>query len=92
MLSELIESLDSDEDGTISESELTTLLEELTAEADENSDVEELFASYDADEDGSLDTEELGSLMESVLGPPPPPPDMQQAISAYGRQSEETST
>lgn len=62
---ELFKSVDSDEDGSISEEELTTAL----SQNDQTSglDAKELFKLLDSDEDGSVTESELKSALEQMF-------------------------
>lgn len=62
---ELFKSVDSDEDGSISEDELTTAL----SQNDQTSsvDAKELFKLLDADEDGSITESELKSALQTMF-------------------------
>jgi len=96
---------DSDSDGLVSSTELSTLTAGIEKITGNNINVADAMSSYDANGDGSLSGEELSGLMssqgfnpaqitdgqgeESSMMPPPPP--MQQAISAYGQNSSDDS-
>lgn len=67
--------VDEDADGVVSESELSTLMDEMSEVSGTELDAEELLAEFDEDGDG-LDASEMDSLMADLhetLGPPPPP-------------------
>lgn len=82
----VFESVDSDNDGTISESEFDTLNQGISAVT--GSELSS-FLDYDTDEDGVLNASELRSVMdEAGFQPPPPPPG--QVISAYENQQGES--
>ena len=66
--------LDTDSSGGVGESELTSMLEEMSATSGTEISVSDSMDNYDSDGDGSLSEDELGSLMGELhekLGPPP---------------------
>jgi len=68
--------VDEDADGAVSQSELDTLIEEMSEVSGTDLDAEELLTEFDEDEDGTLSGNEMDSLMADLhetLGPPPPP-------------------
>lgn len=74
---EMFNKIDSDGDGSISESELTSLQENMTARSGQSVDLVSNMTDFDADGDGLLSQDEMGGLMQSKreeLGPPPGPP------------------
>ena len=81
----VFDSVDSDTDGTVSESEFETLAQgilEVTGSEQSSS-----FGDFDTDGDGVLNTAELRSVMdEAGFEPPPPPP--QEVVSAYESQQD----
>lgn len=80
----IYEAVDTDGDGSVSESEFTTLTEGLLEIT--GSSISSSFSDYDTDGDGSLSGEELKSVMDdSGIAPPPPPPE--QVSAAYEAQS-----
>lgn len=62
---DLFKSVDSDEDGSISEDELTTAL--AANEQTSSLDAKELFKLLDSDEDGSVTEAELKSALETMF-------------------------
>ena len=93
---------DSDGNGSVSQTELTTLAEGIEDVTGKTINVEETFASFDANQDGGLSGEELLEMMnESGFTPPemgsgeesgsgmmpPPPLSSEQALTAYGQNS-----
>ncbi len=62
---ELFKSVDSDEDGSISEEELTTALSQ--SEQTSGLDASELFKLLDSDENGSITAVELKSALETMF-------------------------
>ncbi|MGC3957820.1 MAG: EF-hand domain-containing protein [Verrucomicrobiota bacterium] len=62
---DLFKSVDSDEDGSISEAELTTALS--ANEQTSSLDAKELFKLLDSDEDGSVTEAELKSALETMF-------------------------
>ncbi len=62
---------DTDSDGTVSETELSTLVNSLEEITGYSIDLEDALSIYDTDEDGSLNGEELRGLMESSGIAPP---------------------
>lgn len=81
----VFDSVDSDTDGTVSESEFETLAQgilEITGSEQSSS-----FGDFDTDGDGVLNAAELRSVMdEAGFEPPPPPP--QEVVSAYESQQD----
>jgi hypothetical protein len=96
---------DKDRDGLVSGSELETLAKGIEEITGTSIDVDAALSNFDADEDGALSGEELKGFMESngftppgmfqddkgeaLRKPPPPPPSSEQALSAYGENSED---
>lgn len=81
--------VDSDSDGSISETEYNTLTEGILEVT--GSELSSSFLDFDADGDGVLNGSELRAVLdEAGFAPPPPPP--QQVISAYEAQSGEDTT
>lgn len=72
---DLFKSVDSDEDGSISEDELTTALSE--NEQTSSLDAKELFKLLDSDEDGNISEAELKSALETMF-------DLQRAGDSGG--------
>ncbi|OPY09037.1 MAG: EF hand [Syntrophus sp. PtaB.Bin001] len=64
---DLFSKTDTDSSGGISESELETLAEQLSAATDSSIDAEEVLSTYDADDDGELSGEELKSFLDATM-------------------------
>ena len=100
---DVFQTTDSDRNGLVSKSELETLAKGIE-HTGASIDVDAALSNFDADEDGALSGEELKGFMESngfappgmfqdgkgeaLRMPPPPPPSSEQALSAYGENSE----
>lgn len=70
--------IDTDGDGGISQSELTTLVEDFTEKTGETIAIDDdTIATYDTDGDGQLSAEELKAFMDENA---PPPPEMTSAM------------
>lgn len=80
--------VDSDSDNSISESEYNTLTEGILEVT--GSQLSSSFLDFDSDEDGRLNGSELRSVLDEAGFAPPPPP--QQVIEAYEIQSGEDAT
>lgn len=93
---------DSDGNGSVSQTELTTLVEGIEEVTGNTIDVEKALSSFDADQDGGLSGEELLTMMQgygftppemesgeesSSSMMPPPPPSSDQVLTAYGQNS-----
>lgn len=93
---------DSDGNGSVSKTELTTLVEGIEEVTGNTIDVEKALSSFDADQDGGLSGEELLTMMQgygftppemesgeesSSSMMPPPPPSSDQVLTAYGQNS-----
>lgn len=103
---DVFKAADTDGSGSVSETELESLLSGIEETTGTSIDLEEALSSYDADEDGSLSGEEMFGLMSSLgsnpggmengeegeMMPPPPPPPSDQAASAYDLNSGEDDT
>lgn len=80
--SDLFDTLDSDGDGVISESEFTSALQSQgDGETLSEDDLAELFSTIDANGDSSISAEELSSAMSEAAGAPPPPPPPPSEVS-----------
>jgi len=78
------DTVDTDTDGSISESEYDILTQGVLAVT--GSELSGSFLDFDTDGDGALNASELRSVLdEAGFAPPPPPP--QQVASAYENQS-----
>ncbi|MCP3876615.1 MAG: hypothetical protein GY699_26200 [Desulfobacteraceae bacterium] len=84
----VFDTVDSDSDGSISESEYNTLNEGILKVT--GSVLASSFLDFDTDGDGKLNGSELRSVLDEAGFAPPPPP--QQVISAYEAQNGEDST
>jgi hypothetical protein len=70
--SSLFETLDTDSDGSVSESEFTAALQSSAAEEDmSEDDITKLFASIDTDGDSTISAQELQNAMGVMTAPPP---------------------
>lgn len=82
---------DSDTNGSVSQTELTTLVEGIEEVTGSIIGVEEALSNFDANQDGELSGEELLEMMKGYgFSPPemgPPPPSSEQALAAYGQNS-----
>lgn len=94
---------DSDSSGSVSQTELATLVEGIEEITGNTIDVEEALSSFDTNQDGELSGEELLEMMkgygfsppqmaggeetDSSMRPPPPPPSSDQVFAAYGQNS-----
>ncbi|WP_169304223.1 hypothetical protein ACMC5R_13615 [Deferribacteres bacterium DY0037] len=70
--------VDTSQDGSVDQSELTTLMSNLAEETGQSINVEEQFSEYDADGDGTYTSEELKSFMDANR---PEPSDMAELES-----------
>lgn len=91
---EMFSKIDTDGDGSISESELTIMQEEMSQMSGQTVDAVSLMSDYDTDGDGLLAREEMDSLMAKLhesMGPPPgpPPTSPETAIQSYLANSED---
>ena len=96
---DLFKATDSDSDGLVSETELSSLVDAIQQVSSNSLDVSGTMTTYDTDQDGSLNGEELLSMIKDngLLppengegesgGPPPPPPLTETALEAYGQNS-----
>lgn len=91
--SAMFNEIDSDGSGGISQTELETLAEKISAKTGTTMDTEDAVSIYDTDGDGELSSEELKNFMEAS-GMQPPREIIQQAMSAYSLNSggEETAS
>ncbi len=64
---DLFTTTDTDSSGGISESELETLAEQLSALSDSSGDTEDALSTYDTDGDGELSGEELKSFLDATM-------------------------
>ena len=71
MAQSILKALDSDENGSISKTELQTYMKDNNIE---NDDIDGLFTSIDADGNGEINLAEIGKTLKSMAPPPPPPP------------------
>lgn len=99
---DVFQAADTDGNGTVSQTELETLLEGINEVTGENISVEDAINSYDTDQDGALSGEELlGLMVDSGLPHPGAPggegeqgdmfPSIQtsseQAVASYAQNS-----
>lgn len=99
---DVFQASDSDGDGILSISELSTLVEGIEKITGNSINVDDAMSSYDSDQDGGLSGEELLQMMtDSGFAPPemygaegsengmmpPPPPPTEQALAVYGQNS-----
>lgn len=95
---DLFKAADSDSNGLVSESELSSLVEAMqeTGALDSSGDVS--LSTYDSNQDGGLSGEELLDMLtangfqppqmeDGQAGPPPPPPSSSLAMEAYANNS-----
>jgi Ca2+-binding EF-hand superfamily protein len=77
----LFQQLDQDSDGSISESEFQTGLDNLAQSGGPGQDLSKLFAVLDANQDGSIDQSEQAAAQGGMEGQPPPgPPPVESPI------------
>lgn len=94
---------DSDGDGLVTSSELTSVLDGIAETTGTTLDIDKTLETYDLNQDGGLSGEEMFALMkDNDLGPPlgmegegagpppPPPPSTEQAIASYEQNSGES--
>ena len=72
----MFQEIDTDGDGGINQTELTTMAEKFSEMSGQTIDVENALSTYDADGDGSLSQEEMKTFMEENV----PPPDFAQGM------------
>jgi len=99
---DVFKAADSDGNGTVSATELNTLLEGISEVNGESISVEDAISSYDTDKDGALSGEELLGLMTDSGFPLPGPsgsegdqggmfpsvqPSHEQAVASYAQNS-----
>jgi Ca2+-binding EF-hand superfamily protein len=99
---DVFQTADSDGDGILCTSELSTLVEGIEKVTGNSINVDDALSTYDADQDGGLSGEELLQMMtDSGFAPPemsgaeeseggmkpPPPPPAEQVLAAYGQNS-----
>jgi Ca2+-binding EF-hand superfamily protein len=88
---DMFNKVDSDGSGGISQSELETLVENISDKTGNSIDTTDALSTYDTDGDGELSMDELKSFMDaSGMAPPPPPPKgegMANGLEATGGSS-----
>ncbi len=77
----VFETVDQDDSGDISQSELATLTEGIGQATDYTINAEEAMSTYDLNGDGILSGEELFNLMSENVQPPSPPSMPGQSVS-----------
>lgn len=88
---ERFKQMDADGSGSLSKTELETVLTDITSKTGATLSVDDSITTYDADNDASLSMAEMDSLMRDVMeqyGPPSSGATMEQAIGAYQESSE----
>lgn len=89
MQAELFKQLDSNDDGSIDKTELSSVLSSASASEEGESggaiDIDALFSLLDADSDGSISQSE-----SAALAPPPPPRDGRAPAGLSGADTEST--
>ncbi|MBB1076848.1 EF-hand domain-containing protein [Rhodoferax sp. 4810] len=87
MQAKMFAKVDSDSSGGVNQTELSTMLADISAKSGTTLDAEELFTSMDSNSDGSLSSDELASGLQSVM--PPPPSTMEFAQNRSGQSAED---
>lgn len=94
----MFNSLDTDQDGVISEEELQDLFDDISASNGETLAAAEIIGTYDRNGDGTLSREEMETMMQETGGPagtPPPAdpaPSSEEVAAVYRRNSVNTET
>ncbi len=82
--------LDADGDGSVTASEIETMLSSGDTTTDAASDAATILAAMDADGDGAVSETELADAMKADAPPPPPPPPS-EAVSATATSASSSS-
>ncbi len=88
---ERFKQMDTDGSGSLSKTELETVLTDMTAKTGATLSVDDSMVTYDADNDALLNQSEMDGLMRAVMeqyGPPEASTTIEQAIGAYMENSE----
>lgn len=82
---EVFSSLDTNEDGVISEEELAVLFQDIATQTGQSLDTAEAIATYDEDGDGAISATEMDSMMQAMGDKLGPLPSESQATSALAK-------
>jgi Ca2+-binding EF-hand superfamily protein len=69
---DLFTKVDTNQDGSLDESEVATFAEKMSEMTGQSADAAEMMAKFDTDEDGTVTESEFSAARHQ--GPPPPPP------------------
>jgi Ca2+-binding EF-hand superfamily protein len=86
---EKFKELDTDSNGGLDKTELSTMAKELSKMTGKTLNVDDTMTTYDANSDGQLSQDETDTMMKQVLGPPPGSGGNEQAMKAYQANSGE---
>jgi Ca2+-binding EF-hand superfamily protein len=78
MQAKMFAEIDTDSSGSIDQTELSTMLSDISKETGISLDAEKLFTTMDSNSDGSISSDELAQAMQSVMPPPPSTVDFAQ--------------
>lgn len=70
MQAKMFSKVDTDSSGSVDQTELSTMLSDISAKTGTTLDSEKLFNAMDSNSDGSLSSDELASGMQSAMPPP----------------------
>lgn len=87
MQTKMFAKVDTDSSGGVDQTELSTMLSDISAKTGTTLDAEKLFSTMDSNSDGSLSSDELSTGMQSVM--PPPPSTMAFAQNRSGSTGED---
>lgn len=87
MQTKMFAKVDSDSSGGVDQTELSTMLSDISAKTGTTLDAEKLFSTMDSNSDGSISSDELSTGMQSVM--PSPPSTMAFAQNRSGSTEED---
>ena len=71
MQAKMFAKVDADSSGSVDQTELSSMLSDISPKTGVTLDAKKLFSSMDSNSDGSLSSDELAQGMQSVMPPPP---------------------